>query len=108
MFGDNQSVITSSTRPHSVLAKRHSALAYNRVHEVVASDIVGFHKIDGRKNPADVLSRHFQQAWPLLKPLLYWHGDTAICPPVDSKPKVKVNSVHTKGEYYESNKVKLD
>ena len=31
MFGDNQSVITSSTIPHSMLGKRHNFLAYHRV-----------------------------------------------------------------------------
>ena len=58
MFGDNQSVITSSTLPHSKLAKRHNALAYHRVREAIASVIVDFHEIDGDKNPADILSKH--------------------------------------------------
>jgi hypothetical protein len=31
MFGDNESVITSSTIPHSSLNKRHNALSYHRV-----------------------------------------------------------------------------
>ena len=31
MFGDNKSVITSSTIPHSSLNKRHNALSYHRV-----------------------------------------------------------------------------
>ena len=31
MLGDNQSVITSSTIPFSLLSKRHNALAYHRV-----------------------------------------------------------------------------
>jgi hypothetical protein len=31
MFGDNQSVVTNSTIPHSSLNKRHNALAYHRV-----------------------------------------------------------------------------
>ena len=29
LFGDNESVITSSTIPHSSLSKRHNALAYH-------------------------------------------------------------------------------
>jgi hypothetical protein len=31
LFGDNQSVITSSTVPTSTLNKRHNALSYKRV-----------------------------------------------------------------------------
>ena len=81
MFGDNQSVITSSTIPQSALNKRHNALSYHRVREAVASGILEFHKIEGSKNPADVVSKHwgFQQVRPLLKPLLFWAGDTADC-----------------------------
>ena len=33
---------------------------------------------DGKSNPADILSNHweFVNIWPLLKPLLFWKGDT--------------------------------
>ena len=73
LYGDNQSVITSSTLPHSKLSKRHSALAYHRVREAVAAKIIGFYKVDGTSNIADILSKHcaFAQAYPLLKPLLF-------------------------------------
>jgi len=29
-------------------------------------------------NPADILSKHwgYQQIWPVLKPILFWQGDT--------------------------------
>ena len=32
---------------------------------------------DGKSNPADILSKHWEFAniWPLLKPLLLWKGD---------------------------------
>ena len=80
MFGDNQSVVTSSTVPHSSLNKRHNALSYHRVREAIAAKILGFHHIDGKINPADVLTKHggYQQHWPLVKPLLFWRGDTTI------------------------------
>ena len=35
LFGDNRSVVTSSTLPHSTLGKRHNILAYHRVREVI-------------------------------------------------------------------------
>ena len=58
MFGDNQSVITSSTIPHSSLNKRHNALSYHHVREAIVAGILWFFKIDGKENPADILSKH--------------------------------------------------
>jgi hypothetical protein len=74
MFGDNQSVITSATIPHSKLGKRHVALAYHRVREAIAGNIFKFYHIDGVINPADMLSKHagYQQFWPMLRALLFW------------------------------------
>ena len=58
MFGDNQSVVTNSTLPHSQLNKRHNTLAYHRVREAIAcKDLRGFYHIPGDKNPADILSK---------------------------------------------------
>ena len=78
MFGDNKSVVDSSARPHSKLHKRHTALSFHRVREAVAAKILGFYHIPGEQNPADILSKHwgYQQVWDLLKPLLFWQGDT--------------------------------
>ena len=91
LFGDNQSVTTSSTIPHSSLKKRHNALSYHRVREAIAAGILGFHKVDGSANPADLLSKHtgHAQAWPMLKPLLFWRGDTG---------EIVSNVIRTKGE----------
>ena len=91
LFGDNQSVITSSTIPHSSLKKRHNALSYHRVREAIAAGILSFFKVDGAFNPADILSKHtgFTQAWPTLKPLLFWRGDTG---------NIIDKAVRTKGE----------
>jgi hypothetical protein len=76
MFGDNQSVITSGTIPHSSLNKRHNALAYHRVCEAIASDVIWFFHISGKINPADVLTKFLGHAtfWPLIKPFLFWRG----------------------------------
>ena len=81
MFGDNQSVITSSTIPHSRLSKRHNALSYHRVREAIVARIINFVHIMGENNPADILSKHcgFPQLWPHVQPLLFWRG-----PPGDS------------------------
>jgi hypothetical protein len=78
LFGDNQSVITSSTLPHSTLSKRHNALAYHRVREAIASGVVNFYFTKGKDNPADILSKHwsYNDIKDVLKPVLYWKGDT--------------------------------
>ena len=79
MFGDNESVVNSSTLPHAKLHKRHTALSFHRVREAIASGILDFYHIRSEDNPADILSKHwgYQQVWQLLQPILYWRGDTA-------------------------------
>jgi hypothetical protein len=81
LFGDNQSVIISSTEPQSPINKRHNALSYHRVREAIAAGIVDFQKVVSAENVADILSKHwgFQQAWPVLKPMLFWQGDPSKC-----------------------------
>ena len=82
MFGDNASVITSSTIPHSSLNKRHNALSYHRVREAIASNVLWFFHIPGKVNPADVLTKFCGHAvfWPLIKPYLFWCGPTSAFP----------------------------
>ena len=41
MFGDNKSVVTSATIPHSLLSKRHNILSYHRVREPIAAPSIG-------------------------------------------------------------------
>ena len=43
MFGDNKSVVTSSTVLHSLPSKRHNILSYHRVREAIAAKILVFH-----------------------------------------------------------------
>ena len=86
MFGDNRSVVTSSTIPHSTLAKRWNALSYHRVREAVASGWLRFEHIPGTENPSDILTKSL--AWAMLRvfvePLLMWKGDTAAQSPEGS------------------------
>jgi hypothetical protein len=78
MFGDNASVVTSGTIPHSTLSKRHVALAYHRVREAVATGVIIFLHIEGKENPADILTKFLPHTvfWPFVRPLLFWRGDT--------------------------------
>ena len=78
MFGDNKSVVDSSMMTHAKLHKRHVMLSFHSVREAIASGMIGFYFIIGQRNPADILSKHWGYAcvWSLLKPLLFWKGDT--------------------------------
>ena len=75
MFGDNRSVVTSSTIPNSTISKRHHLASYHRVREAIAAKFISFHWKDGKSNPADILSKPLgvcncvahAQAYPVLE-----------------------------------------
>ena len=83
MFGDNASVVTNSSIPHSTLKKRHNALSYHRVREACAAGVMYFIHTPGKTNVADVLTKYLP--WCDLKdkigPVLFWKGDTMDSPP---------------------------
>ena len=58
LFGDNRSVVTSATQPHSALTKRHNILAFHRVREAVAAKLMAFYWIQSGYNLSDMLSKH--------------------------------------------------
>ena len=70
LFGDNRSVVDSSSIPHT-------ALSFHRVREMIASDNLSFNFIPGTINLADILSKHWgcQQIWSMLKIVLFREGD---------------------------------
>jgi len=80
MFGDNKSMITNGSVPHSKIGKRHLALAYHKVQQAVASGMIVLTHVEGELNVADTPSKHwssYQKIWPLL----FWHhGDTQDIP----------------------------
>ena len=57
MFGNNKSIVMSSTIPHSTLGKRWNALSCHRAREAVAGGWVQFEHIPGVENPANVLTK---------------------------------------------------
>jgi len=98
MFGDNKSVVTSSTVPHSLLSKRHNALAYHQVREAVAAKIVIFNWINSNKNLADLLSKHWDYAsvHPVIVKLLEKRGEIQLLEPdPDPDPDPKAESPET-------------
>ena len=89
MFGDNETVVSSNTIPHSTLGKRWNALSYHRVREAIAGGWLRFHHIPGTQNPADILTKPLP--WASLRvyvePLLLWKGDTDDSPAGSSNPE---------------------
>jgi hypothetical protein len=56
MFGDNKSVVDSSTQLNAKLHKHYNLLSFHHVREAIAAGILGFYFIPGDDNPADILS----------------------------------------------------
>jgi hypothetical protein len=83
LFGDNDSVVINSTFPASVIAKRHHLLSYHRVREAIAAGYIAFHWIASKRNPADILSKHWDYCtgWPLVNAILFWRGDVSASMP---------------------------
>ena len=65
--------------PIDAYSKRHHLISYHRVREVIPAKFISFHWKDGKSNSADILSKHWEFAtvWPMLKPILFWRGETA-------------------------------
>ena len=78
MFGDDKSVVDSASIPTSTLSRKSTLASYHRVRDAIAAGYLQFNWKDGKSNPVDILSKHWEFAsiWPLLKPLLFWKGDT--------------------------------
>jgi hypothetical protein len=78
MFGDNQSVVTSSTIQHSVLSKRWVALSYHRVRAAIAHKIIRFCHVDTKNNASDVGTKALGRMdfHALIDPMLFTYGDT--------------------------------
>lgn len=81
VFGDNETVINTASTPHARLQKRHNALSFHKARSSHAARILRMHHIPGDRNPADILSKHwdFSSVWRVLQPLMFWRGDTAKC-----------------------------
>ena len=76
MFGDNKTVVESSTNIDARLHKRHTMLSFHRVREAMASGMINFTHIPGPANAADILSKHwgYLAVWSMLRALLFQRG----------------------------------
>ena len=80
MFGDNKSVVTSSTVPHSLLSKGHNILSYHRVREAIAAKILVFHWCEYSQNKSDILSKHweFSKVFHIIRDLFDFQGKITL------------------------------
>ena len=78
MFGENKSVVDSTSISTSTLSKKSTLASYHRVREAIAAGYLQFNWKGGKSNPTDILSKHWEFAsiWPIFKSLLFWKGDT--------------------------------
>ena len=82
MFGDNRSVVTSVTLPHSTLSKTHNSLAFHRVREGITATIIDFHWIKSEYNLSDMSSKHWEHSkiFPVIQKMLITCGPITLIP----------------------------
>ena len=82
LFGDNRSVVTNATLPHSTLTKRHNILAFHRVREAIAAKLMAFYWIQSAYNLSDMLSKHWDHpsVYPMILKLLITRGNITLNP----------------------------
>ena len=93
LFGDNRSVNTSATLPHSTLSKCHNILAFHGVMETIAAKIMAFYWIQSAYNLSDMLSKHWDHptAYPMMLKLLITRGNITLIPKEATQEKEKEN-----------------
>ena len=57
LLGDNMSVVISCTQPSSHLKKKHNAISYHRVREIIATGKLEFRHVRSEANIADILTK---------------------------------------------------
>ena len=73
MYGDNRSVILSTTMPSSVLKKKHLSCNYFRIRESIAARIIRFEFVPTHMNYSDVLTKPLAKTLfnKFVKPILF-------------------------------------
>ena len=91
LIGDNRSVVTSATLPHSTLTKTHNILAFHRVREAIAAKLIAFYWIQSAYNFSDMLSRHWDHptVYPVILKLLITRGNITLIPREATQEKEK-------------------
>lgn len=79
VFGDNESMVNSSSYPYAKLHKRHNILSYHYVRSMIATGAFVMHHVKSSDNLADILTKHWghRSVYDLLRPIFHHVGNTA-------------------------------
>ena len=80
IFGDNETMIQSSSFPYARLHKRHNILSYHFVRSMISRGFIALHHIRSANNLAGILTKHswsHNSAYNLLRPIFHHTGNTA-------------------------------
>ena len=105
LFGDNRSVVTSATLPHSTLTKHHN---------IFAAKLRAFYWIQSAYNLSDMLSKHWDHpsVYPMILKLLITRGNITLIPKEATKEKkenyITENKENTKKENQKNIKIEND
>ena len=93
LIGDNRSVVTSATLPHSTLTKRHNIVAFHRVTEGIAAKLIGFYWIQSAYNLSGMLSKHWDHptVYPMILKLLITRGNNITLIPKEATQEKEKN-----------------
>jgi hypothetical protein len=82
MFGDNESVVNSSTRIDAKLHMRFNALVFHKVREAIAAGFTAYYHVPSQYNLADFVSKHwgYNEVWLPLQSILFWKMPSTIDP----------------------------
>ena len=103
LFGDNRSVVTRATLPHSTLTKRYNILSFQRVREAIAAKLMAFYWIYSAYNLSDMLSKHWDHptVYPMILKFLITRGSN----PRKRKRKFKITTRKIVKEIKSKNKI---
>ena len=78
LIGDNKTAVDAAVLPDSKLHRRHLMLSFHYLKSALATGAFKYVWVDGKDNVSDILTKHwgYQQVWPLLRPVLFWEGNT--------------------------------
>ena len=98
LFGNNRSVITSATLPHSTLTKHHNIQAFHRVREAIEAKIMAFYWIQSVYSLSDMLPKHWDHpsVYPMILKLLITRGSITLIPKEVTEEKEKENYITEK------------
>ena len=85
-------MVPSATLPHSTLTKRHYTLAFHRVREAIAANLMAVYWIQSAYNLSERLSKHWDHptVYPMILKLLITRGNRTLIPKEATQEKEKI------------------